>query len=88
MGQNQSLYNLLKNDFKSINNNIIIVSRNLFDFQYVIGRGGFGKVWKVIFKKNQKAYALKEMSKVKIIKKRSEKSIKGEKEILSKFHHP
>jgi len=54
----------------------------------VIGRGGFGKVWQVILKKNNKKYALKEMSKVKIIDKKSEKSIKAEREFLAKLHHP
>ena len=54
----------------------------------MIGRGGFGKVWQVILKKNNKKYALKEMSKVKIIDKKSEKSIKAEREFLSKLHHP
>ena len=39
-------------------------------------------------KKNNKKYALKEMSKVKIIDRRSEKSIKGERDFLSKLHHP
>ena len=39
-------------------------------------------------KKNNKKYALKEMSKVKIIERRSEKSIKGEREFLSRLHHP
>ena len=39
-------------------------------------------------KKNNKKYALKEMSKVKIIDRRSEKSIKSEREFLSKLHHP
>ena len=39
-------------------------------------------------KKNNKKYALKEMSKVKIIDRRSEKSIKTEREFLSKLHHP
>lgn len=33
---------------------------------YVIGKGGFGKVWKVESKKNKQLYALKEMSKAKI----------------------
>ena len=33
-------------------------------------------------------YAMKEMSKAKIIDKRSEKGIKGERELLSKLHHP
>lgn len=27
------------------------ITRNLFDFKYIIGRGGFGKVWKVAYKK-------------------------------------
>ena len=67
---------------------ITIVNRNYFEFQYIIGRGGFSKVWQVVMKKNNKKYALKEMSKVKIIDRRSEKSIKGEREFLSKLHHP
>ena len=67
---------------------MFIVSRNYFEFQYVIGRGGFGKVWQVVMKKNNKKYALKEMSKVKIIDRKSEKSIKGERDLLSKLHHP
>jgi len=54
----------------------------------VIGRGGFGKVWKVLLKKTQKLYALKEMSKVKIIDRKSEKSIKNERNFLSFLHHP
>ena len=68
--------------------NNIIVNRNYFEFQYVIGRGGFGKVWQVIMKKTNKKYALKEMSKVKIIDRRSEKSIKAEREFLAKLRHP
>ena len=39
-------------------------------------------------KKNNKKYALKEMSKVKIIDRKSEKSIKNEREFLSQLHHP
>ena len=46
-------------------NNIEKASKNHFDFKYVIGRGGFGKVWKVSYKKTGSVYALKEMSKVK-----------------------
>jgi len=65
-----------------------VVSRNNFDFLYVIGRGGFGKVWKVLSKKYKQTYALKEMSKAKIIDKKSEKSIKYERELLSKIRHP
>ena len=64
------------------------ITRNLFDFKYVIGRGGFGKVWKVAYKKTNNFYALKEMSKVKIIDKKSERSIMSERTLLSKLHHP
>ena len=39
-------------------------------------------------RQNNKKYALKEMSKVKIIDKRSEESIKGERDFLSKLNHP
>ncbi len=55
---------------------------------YVVGKGGFGKVWKVQLKKNKKQFALKEMSKAKIIDKKSEKSIKYERELLSRLKHP
>ena len=41
------------------------LSRNLFDFLYVIGKGGFGKVWRVRYKRTQEIFALKEMSKKK-----------------------
>jgi serum/glucocorticoid-regulated kinase 2 len=39
-------------------------------------------------KKDKKLYALKEMAKVKIIDKKSERSIKYEKELLMKLKHP
>ena len=63
-------------------------SRHLFDFKYVIGRGGFGKVWKVSYKKTQHIYALKEMSKVKIMDRKSEKSIMSERNLLSRLNNP
>ena len=67
---------------------MIIVCRNFFDFQYVIGKGGFGKVWRVVFKKNQRLYALKEMSKFKIVQKRSVESINNERKFLEILSHP
>jgi len=39
------------------------VTKNSFKFHYVIGKGGFGKVWKVEKKKENKPYAMKEMLK-------------------------
>ena len=64
------------------------LNRNSFKFLYVIGKGGFGKVWKIQSKKTKIVYALKEMSKLKIIDKKSEKSINTEREFLSKLSHP
>ena len=64
------------------------INRNYFDFMYIIGRGGFGKVWKVRLRKTNELFALKEMSKVKIIDRRSEISIMSERNLLSTLHHP
>ena len=64
------------------------ISKNQFDFMYVIGRGGFGKVWKVYLKKTKKVYAMKEMFKAKVIDKKSERSIKYERDLLAKMKHP
>ena len=64
------------------------MSKNNFEFCYVIGKGGFGKVWKIKHHKTNKYYALKEMSKLKIIEKKSENSINFEREILSNLHNP
>ena len=64
------------------------MNKNNFEFCYVIGKGGFGKVWKIKHLKTNKYYALKEMSKLKIIEKKSENSINYEREILSKLNNP
>jgi serine/threonine protein kinase len=42
---------------------------------FVVGKGGFGKVWKVFEKSSNKIYAMKEMQKVKIVSKRSVHSV-------------
>lgn len=64
------------------------LTRNSFEFVSIIGRGGFGKVWKIYSKKYKKIFAMKEMSKAKIIDKRSEKSVKAERDLLEVMHHP
>ena len=63
------------------------INRNLFQLQYVIGRGGFGKVWKVEFKKNRKIFAMKIMPKYKVYMKKSITSILNEKKILENLNH-
>lgn len=35
------------------------LSKNSFVYHYIVGKGGFGKVWKVAHKKNRQFYALK-----------------------------
>ncbi len=39
------------------------LSKNSFIYHYIIGKGGFGKVWKVESKKTRQFFALKEMLK-------------------------
>ena len=58
------------------------ISKSSFEFISIIGKGGFGKVWKVYSRKHKTQFALKEMSKSKIIDKKSEKSVKKLKEPL------
>jgi len=53
-----------------------------------VGKGGFGKVWKVIEKATNKVYAMKDMQKVKIISKRSVNSVMNEKQLLQKLKNP
>ncbi|KAM3141634.1 hypothetical protein pb186bvf_006239 [Paramecium bursaria] len=64
------------------------MQKNMFTFQYVIGIGGFGKVWKVDYKKSNHIYAMKEMSKALIIAKKSVNSVINERNILSNLKHP
>ena len=65
----------------------VALTRNHFQFLYVIGRGGFGKVWRVEFKKTKKSYAMKEMSKARILAKKSVNSVLNERKILSILKH-
>ncbi|CAD8210202.1 unnamed protein product [Paramecium octaurelia] len=62
------------------------LSRKHFQLQYIIGIGGFGRVWKVIHK--QQYYAMKEMSKALVIYKRSVASVINELRLLENLNHP
>ena len=90
----QKTYEINENDLLNINLNSLepidqkIVDKSSFQYINIIGKGGFGNVWKVFHKESKKLYAMKEMSKVKILDKKSEISIKNERTILSKMFHP
>ena len=64
------------------------VGRQQFESLYVIGKGGFGKVFCVKYKKNNQIYAMKQMHKTKIIGKKSIHSVLNERQLLSKLKHP
>ncbi|CAD8058338.1 unnamed protein product [Paramecium sonneborni] len=59
-----------------------------YNFLYVIGRGGFGRVWRAEHKKTKHQYAIKEMQKCKIINKKSIGSVMNERYLLSNLRHP
>ena len=80
----KKLFELKKNDVIKEEK----ITKSSFDFINIIGKGGFGKVWKVYSRKYKKVFAMKEMSKVKIIDKRSEISVKFERDLLEQMHHP
>ena len=65
-----------------------IVTKNDFSFLYIIGKGGFGNVWKVKNNLTGQYYALKQMSKAKIIDEDSERNILQERLFLSKMNSP
>ena len=59
-----------------------------FEFLYIIGKGGFGNVWKVKDKATGKYFALKQMEKAKIIDQNSERNILQERLFLAKMNSP
>ena len=90
---------------KDINDNIKkpITKLKLDDFVllYPIGRGGFGRVWKVrlkrpfivktlnirLLKNKSRIFAMKEMSKAKVYLKKSVKSVANERKFLEMFNY-
>jgi len=71
-----------------ITHSIEQITRNSFEFICLIGHGGFSKVWKVKWKKTHAIFALKEMSKTRIMDKKCENTILLERDLLSKMNHP
>lgn len=59
-----------------------------FQMNYPIGKGGFGKVWNAQYHKTKELLALKEMSKGRVIAKRSVNSVQNERKLLAVLRHP
>lgn len=64
------------------------LSRSDFSLQYIIGKGGFGKVWRVLHKGTKQIYAMKEMHKARVISKHSVTSVLNERKLLAVLKHP
>lgn len=47
----------------------------MFNFERIVGKGGFGRVWKVKDKKSKITYALKVIDKARVISKKSVQSV-------------
>lgn len=64
------------------------LSRSHFQFLFVMGKGGFGRVWRVRHKKTKQELALKEMNKALILSKHSVNSVLNERKLLAVLKHP
>ena len=64
---------------------VLAQSRAAYIFEFAIGKGGFGKVWKVLLKRTKQTFAMKEMNKGRVITKRSVNSVMNERKLLSKL---
>jgi len=61
-------------------------TRDMFEFLEVLGQGGFGKVYKVNYKKTKKILALKQMNKIKLLQEDMVNDIFNERNMLSHLY--
>jgi len=59
----------------------------MYNFIKVVGKGGFGRVWKVELKKTRQVYALKVMSKARVLAKKSVQSVMNERQLLAQIEN-
>ena len=65
-----------------------VLSKETFNMLYPIGKGGFGRVWKVEFRRSRQQFAMKEMLKCRVVAKRSINSVLNERKLLVTLKHP
>lgn len=75
--------NLQENHKSSINR-----TTKDFRFRTIVGKGGFGSVWKVQKKDDHKIYAMKILSKAQILYRHSVYSVMNERRLLAHLNHP
>ena len=87
-GQSKSFKRIKLKLFTLIAKFVIAITKAHFKFHCVVGKGGFGRVWKIERKKFKSMYAMKEMSKVRIVNKKSVNSVINERKLLAQLKHP
>ena len=64
-------YTLLKGRVSQIYAQLGLISKSSFTDLCAIGKGGFGRVYKATHRISHKAYAVKEMSKARVLRKKN-----------------
>ena len=62
-----------------------IANKAMYNFIKVVGKGGFGRVWKVELKKTRQIFAMKVMSKARVLAKKSVQSVMNERLLLAQI---
>ena len=65
----------------------LVITKNHFSLLYAIGKGGFGRVWRCTSKRGDEEFAMKEMSKRRIVAKKSVHSVLNERNLLAKLYN-
>ena len=65
-----------------------VSAKSRFSSLYAVGRGSFGKVWKVVENKTGDVYAMKEIQESTAIAKKSVNMVLNERKLLATLHHP
>jgi len=64
---------------------VSVANKGMYNFIKVVGKGGFGRVWKVELKKTRQVFALKVMSKARVLAKKSVQSVMNERQLLAQI---